>query len=189
MARWEPGTPERLQQAALELFASQGYEQTTAADIAGSAGVTERTFFRHFADKREVLFHGQEAFADAFVSAVRDAPAGAAPFELVDAALRSGSAFFTEERRAQARMRHALIDGNPPLQERERHKMSALAATLATALRERGVAEPAATLAAESCTTVFGIAFVQWIRPGERRSLADLAARVLADLRSLATVT
>lgn len=189
MARWEPGTPERLQQAALELFASQGYEQTTAADIAASAGVTERTFFRHFADKREVLFRGQEAFADAFVSGVREAPEGAAPFDLVEAALRSSTAFFSDDRRGHSRKRQAVIDSHPPLQERERHKMSALSATLAAALRERGVAEPAATLAAESCTTVFGIAFVQWTRPGEKRSLADLALDVLADLRRLTTVT
>ena len=56
MVRWEPGSAERLQKAALELFATRGFEQTTATEIAQSVGLTERTFFRHFSDKREVLF-------------------------------------------------------------------------------------------------------------------------------------
>ena len=79
MARWEPGARERLQAAALELFATRGFEQTTAAEIAQSVGLTERTFFRHFSDKREVLFYGQEQFLQAFLDGVQAAPPGAAP--------------------------------------------------------------------------------------------------------------
>jgi AcrR family transcriptional regulator len=185
MARWQPGTSERLRGAALELFASRGYEQTTAADIAGSVGLTERTFFRHFSDKREVLFGGQELLIEAFLGGISAAPDDAAPMELVSAALDSGAALFPDERRASSRLRQSVIDRNPALQERERHKMSGLAATIGDALRARGVGEPAATLAAESASTVFGIAFAQWIREDEERSLADIERAVLAELRGL----
>jgi AcrR family transcriptional regulator len=184
MARWEPGTAERLQKAALELFATRGYEQTTAAEIAQSVGLTERTFFRHFSDKREVLFQGQELLVQAFVDGIAAAPGDASPLEVVASALRSAATFFPDERRAHSRTRQSVIDRNPALQERERHKLTALAATVAEALRARGVDEPAATLAAESGATVFGIAFTRWLR--EERSLADLAAEVLDELLTLA---
>ena len=187
MARWEPGARERLQVAAMQLFAARGFEQTTAAEIAQSVGLTERTFFRHFADKREVLFFGQEQFLQGFLDGVDDAPPGASPLDVVAAALNSASSFFPNERRPYSRARQVVIEANPALLERERHKLAGLATTVAAALRGRGVAEPAATLAAQSGSTVFGIAFAQWISEGEERSLAEIAVAVLGELRGLAT--
>jgi len=183
--RWEPEAARRLQEAALELFATRGFEQTTAAEIAQSVGLTERTFFRHFSDKREVLFHGQHLFVQAFLTGVETAPPGASPIETVACALRSAADFFPDERRPSSRTRQSVIDQNPALQERERHKLASLATTLADALRARGVDELAATLAAQTGVTVFGIAFTQWIREGEQRSLAQLAAEVLGELLAL----
>ena len=185
MARWEPGARERLQAAALELFATRGFEQTTAAEIAQSVGLTERTFFRHFSDKREVLFYGQQQFLQAFVDGVDAAPPDASPLEVIASALRAAASLFPDERRPHSRTRQFVIDQNPALQERELHKLAGLATTVAEALRARGFAEPAATLAAESGTTVFGIAFAQWIRQGERRSLPDIASDVLGELLNL----
>ena len=185
MVRWEPGARERLQAAALELFATRGFEQTTAADIAQSVGLTERTFFRHFTDKREVLFYGQEQFLQAFTDGIDAAPPDASPLEVVAAALHAGASFFPDERRAYSRMRQSVIDKNPALQERELHKLAGLAATVADALRARGVGEPAATLAAESGITVFGIAFAQWLREDETRSFPDIASDVLHELLNL----
>ena len=185
MVRWEPGARERLQAAALELFATRGYEQTTAAEIAQAVGLTERTFFRNFSDKREVLFHGQEQFLQAFVDGVDGAGADASPLELIAAALQAAGRFFPDERRPYSRLRQRVIDQNPALQERELHKLAGLAATVAAALRARGIAEPTATLAAESAGTVFGIAFAQWIREGESRSLPDISSAVLRELRNL----
>jgi AcrR family transcriptional regulator len=183
--RWEPGTPRRLQEAALRLFATRGFEQTTAGDIADAAGVTERTFYRHFSDKRDVLFFGQESLLDAFLAGVTSATAAASPLEIVAAALHSAASFFPDERRSFARTRASIIEHNPALQEREQHKLSNIAAEVAIALRERGVAEPAATLAAQTGSTVFHIAFAQWIKPGEHRELADIAADVFAQLETL----
>lgn len=186
MVRWQPGTSERLQAAALDLFADRGYEQTTAAEIARSVGLTERTFFRHFSDKREVLFRGQEQLTEAFLAGIAEAPEGTTPMDLVGAALESAAAFFPDERRDHSRLRQSVIDQNPALQERERHKLSGLATTVVDALRARGVAEPAATLAGQSAGMVFGIAFAQWLREGEERSLADIQRELLAGLRGLA---
>jgi AcrR family transcriptional regulator len=185
MARWEPGARERLQAAALELFATRGYEQTTAAEIAQSVGLTERTFFRHFSDKREVLFYGQEDFLRAFIDGVDAAPPGASPLEVVASALHVAASFFPDERRSYSRMRQSVIDQNPALRERELHKLAGVAVAVAEALRARGIGEPAATLAAESGATVFGIAFAQWIREDEKRSLADIASDVLNELLNL----
>ena len=185
MVRWEPGARERLQAAALELFASRGFEQTTAAEIAQAVGLTERTFFRNFSDKREVLFHGQEQFLQAFVDGIDKAPAGASPLELIASALQSAASVFPDDRRSYARTRRKVIDQNPALQERELHKFAGVAATIAVALRDRGIGEPAATLAAQSAATVFGVAFAQWIGEGESRTLPDIAAEVLRELRNL----
>jgi AcrR family transcriptional regulator len=185
MVRWEPEAPERLQKAALELFSTRGYEQTTATEIAQSVGLTERTFFRHFSDKREVLFYGQDRFVQAFLDGVDSAPPGASAIEIVACALQSAACLFPNERRPHSRTRQSVIEQNPALQERERHKLASLATTVADALRARGVDELAATLAAESGATVFGNAFAIWIRKGEQRSLADIAADVLRELLNL----
>lgn len=185
MVRWEPGTAERLQQAALALFATRGFEQTTATEIAQSVGLTERTFFRHFSDKREVLFYGQHLFVQAFLDGVDAAPPGASPIEMVSSALRSAASFFPQERRTHSRMRHTVIEQNPALQEREVYKLTSLASALADALCARGVDQLGATLAAQSGTTVFGIALAQWIRAEEQRPLTDIAAAVLHQLQVL----
>lgn len=185
MGRWEPGTRERLQAAAFELFAERGFEQTTTADIAAAVGLTERTFFRHFADKREVLFDGQSRLVDAVLAGAAGAAADAPALDVVAAALRAGAALFPDDRRPWSRLRQGIIERHPALQERERHKLAELAVTIRTALVARGIAEPAATLAAESGSTVFGVAFGQWIRDGEQRSLAEIQDEVLRQLRSL----
>src|SRR6516162_6467851 len=89
MGRWEPDARGRLAKAAMVLYAEQGFERTTVAEIAARAGLTERTFFRHFADKREVLFYGMERLRGLLARAVADAPASAAPMELVGAAFEA----------------------------------------------------------------------------------------------------
>jgi AcrR family transcriptional regulator len=150
-------------------------------------GLTERTFFRHFSDKREVLFYGQDVFVQAFLDGIAAAPHEASPIEIVGCALESAASLFPDERRAHSRTRQSVIEKNPALQERESHKLAGLATTIADALRARGVDDLAATLAAESGATVFGIAFTQWIRDGEQRSLAAICAKVLQELLLLTT--
>src|SRR5260370_6392987 len=158
MSRWEPNARGRLEQAAMELYLERGFEQTTVAEIAKRAGLTERTFFRHFADKREVLFWGQSDVRELIVSTVASAPDSAAQIDAVAAALEAAGAAL-QERREGARQRQAVIAANAELQERELIKLAALAAAMADVLRRRGVKDPAASLTAEAGIPGFKIAF------------------------------
>src|SRR6476469_3185265 len=134
MPRWQPGARARLQATTLELFAEQGFESTTVAEIAARAGLTERTFFRYFTDKREVLFWGGGPLQELLVAAVADAPARAAPIDAVAAALEAAGGAL-QERRTHARQRQKVIAANAELRERELIKLASLAAALAEALR------------------------------------------------------
>jgi AcrR family transcriptional regulator len=186
MVRWEPDARGRLEKAAMELYLERGFEQTTVAQIAARAGLTERTFFRHFADKREVLFAGSSALLDLMAGAVTGAPEGAAPFEAVTAALMAAGATLDEHvGHAHARQRQAVIMAHPALQERELIKMAALAAALAQALRERGVTEPAASLAAEAGIAVFRIAFERWCDSTGQPGLPSSIQAALGGLRAV----
>src|SRR5580658_8281959 len=147
MGRWEPDSRGRLQEAALALFAARGFDQTTAAEIAARAGVTERTFFRHFSDKREVLFGGSDVLRDRILAGVAGAPARDGPLGAVAEGLDAAAALLGEGRRDLARQRQGVIAANPELRERERAKLADYASGVADALRERGVPESQATLA------------------------------------------
>ncbi len=135
MGRWEPDSRGRLQEAALALYAERGFDQTTAAEIAAKAGVTERTFFRHFADKREVLFGGSALLQERIVAGVVAAPAGAGPLEAVGAGLAEAAAMLGEFRRDLSAQRQAVIAANPELRERELAKLADYAAAVAATLR------------------------------------------------------
>ena len=187
MGRWEPGARERLQGAALALYSSKGYEVTTVAEIAQAAGLTERTFYRHFADKREVLFTVYDQFTQPFIDGVNAAPEGAPPMQLVTSAVIGAAGFFTADRRPYSRTRQGVIVANPELHERELLKLASLAATLADALRKRGVADPAATLSAELGVTVYRVSFELWIAEGESREMADIERAVFAEVGILVT--
>ena len=185
MGRWEPDAAGRFRTAAMDLFLERGFEATTVADIAERAGLTRRTFFRHFADKREVLFHGSERLQQAMVEGLRAAPAEATPFEAVRAALDVTVAFFGDHRDF-ARQRWAVISAHAELRERELIKFATLSSALAAALRARCVVEPDASLAAEAAMAVFRVAFETWVADGEARSYAEIIDASMTRLRVLA---
>lgn len=186
MGRWEPGGRERLQLAALDLFLENGFEQTTVADIARRAELTERTFYRHFADKREVIFGGQEVLVEAFTDAIAAAPEGTSARDLTEAGVAGAERFFDEERRPWSRRRQVVIDADPALRERESLKMNTLAEAVAVSLRERGIGDPVAELAADAAISVFRMAFARWVAPDETRSLGDIQRELFAAQRALA---
>jgi AcrR family transcriptional regulator len=181
VVRWAPDARGRLQQAAFELYGERGYENTTVAEIAEHAGLTKRTFFRYFADKREVLFSGAQALQKTFVAAVVEAPESATALEAMAAALDAAAVGF-EERREFAAQRQRIVNANPELQERERSKLASLAAAVAEAMRARGVAEPAATLVADAGITVFRAAFEAWVQAGNERRLQQIVHVLLDEL-------
>ena len=184
MGRWEPNARGRLLKAALELFGERGFEQTTVAEIAMRAGLTERTFFRHFADKREVLFAGARSLQELLVSSVASAPDSVAPIDAIAGALAAAGAVL-QERGEYAKQRQAIIAANTELQERELIKLASLASALAEALRERGVKEPAASLTAEAGIAVFKIAFERWAAETDKQDLPRLIRDSLEELRAV----
>ncbi|KQS56965.1 TetR family transcriptional regulator [Geodermatophilus sp. Leaf369] len=186
MGRWAPDARGRLMQAAMELYVEHGYDRTTTADIAERAGLTERTYFRHFADKREVLFDSTGELEALVVAAVVAAPADEAPLPAVAAGLHAGG-LLLDSFGADARRRAAVVTSHPELRERELQKMAALARAVAGALGERGVAEPAATLAAETGVTVFRLAFDRWAGDPAGPDLPRVITELLAQLRAVAT--
>lgn len=185
MSRWQPDARGRLQAAAMELYAEHGFEETTVAEIAVRAGLTERTFFRHFSDKREVLFFGQDQLQELFVSTVALEPAGAAPLDMVAAALNAVAEEFGP-RRPYSTKRQGVIDANPALQERELAKLAHLTSAIASALRERGVLEPTASLTANVCISVFRVSFQQWVAAGNTASFQEIVIECLAALKAVA---
>ena len=184
MGRWQPEARARLERAALELYGERGFEQTTVAEIAARAGLTERTFFRHFADKREVLFGGSGMLIEALVNSVAAAPRSAAPIDAISAALDTAGGLL-QQRRDYARQRQTIIDAHADLQERELIKLAALASALAEALRRRGVGDPAAGLAAEAGVAVFKIAFDRWIKAADQVDLRDVVRVSLDELKAV----
>jgi len=185
MSRWNPDARGRLAQAALDLYGERGFDQTTAAEIANRAGLTERTFFRHFADKREVLFAGSAELQKLLVDATASAPMSAAPIDAVTAALMAAEDVFNDERRSYARERRAVITANAELFERELIKMASLASAIADALRRRGVSDPAATLTAEAGIAVFRVTFDRWVESVSDQDWRALVRESLEELKVL----
>jgi AcrR family transcriptional regulator len=188
VARWEPNARTRLETAARELFAERGFDQTTVAAIAERACLTERTFFRYFEDKREVLFSGSSQLRDLFVGGLMSAPDDASPMDAITAALDAVAPMFDEGRRNFACERNAVVRAHPELVERELIKMAMLTDALADGLRERGVKDPAAGLAAQTCIGVFRVAFERWVKDANSKkgkTLHALMHESLAELRVL----
>jgi AcrR family transcriptional regulator len=170
--------------AAIELFNEQGYEATTVAEIAERAGLTKRTFFRYFSDKREVLFSGSQELQRLWLAGVAGAPADATALAVVAAGLDPVAEMFTE-RHAFARIRSGIIEANPELQERELIKLQTLAGAIKAALVERGVSANAAILAAQAGVTVFHVAFARWVAQDDPTAFRRLMDESLEELRSV----
>ncbi|WP_055489586.1 TetR/AcrR family transcriptional regulator [Streptomyces sp. TP-A0356] len=187
MGRWEPNARERLVRAALELFTEQGYDNTTVAQIAERAGLTKTTFFRHFPDKREVLFAGQDTHARLLADGIDTAPPAATPLQAVAAALDAATATFTPGQRDFGPRLRAVIAGNSELQERDAFKRARLAAAMADALRKRDVPDPTASLAADLGVRAFSGAFARWSDPANEQTFTELARQALHELHAAAT--
>lgn len=173
MGRWQLGAGERLERAALELFLAQGFDVTTVPQITARAGLTTRTFFRHYADKREVVFGGVDFVQEFVVREVTGAPASATPMDAVASAYQAVGANF-QENIERFRQRQRVIDATPELQARELGKLAVIASKVAEALRERGVADSAATLTAEIGTLVFRLTFERWLNRQGLHDWSDL---------------
>jgi AcrR family transcriptional regulator len=184
VSRWAPGARERLETAALDLFVENGYEETTVAQIADRAGLNRATFFRHFADKREVLFGGEDVLARLFGDAIRGASRAATFTECLHAAFAAAGSAMTPQQRAKAAQRVLVIAANAEVTERGLLKHARIAASICTALRARGADELTARLGAEVGVLAFRIAVERWMKSDDDEPFALHAAAALSELQS-----
>ncbi|WP_432827379.1 TetR/AcrR family transcriptional regulator [Dactylosporangium sp. CA-092794] len=187
MSRWEPNARERLERAAVELFVEQGFAETTVPQITARAGLTTRTFFRHFADKREVLFAADEEIPDFAEQFLAEAPPALGPMAVIAEGLEKVAAARFEGRLDYLRTRRAVIQADEGLRERELRKLSALAEAMQRGFRRRGLDDLAAMLAAQLAATVLSVTITRWLdQDGADQPLSALVRDTLRALRSLA---
>ncbi|MDG4773192.1 TetR/AcrR family transcriptional regulator [Solwaraspora sp. WMMD792] len=186
MGRWQPGARERLEQAALDLFLEQGFTETTVPQITARAGLTTRTFFRHFADKREVLFGGEESMPEQVARLMVGAQRSLGPMDLIATGLGPAAAAIFEGRSLDYLLRRrAVIDAEPALRERELRKFSLLSEALEQGFRDRGIDDLTARLAAEIAVTTFRIAVTRWLDQHGDPDLPAVIDQTLAAMRHL----
>lgn len=186
VSRWAPDARDRLESAALDLFVENGYEETTVAQIADRAGLNRATFFRHFADKREVLFGGEELLAELFAEGIRTASPDATLTGCLQAAFASCGVVMTPQQRAKAAQRVLVLAASTEVQERGLLKHARMTKSISTALRERGADELTARLGAQVAMLAFSIAVERWIGSAHDEPFPAHAAAALGDLRERA---
>jgi AcrR family transcriptional regulator len=186
MVRWQPGAPQRLVVAAVDLFTEQGYDATTVTQIAERAGVTKSTFFRYFSDKRELLVAGQETLSRLLADGITEAPAGASPLQAVAAGLERASGAMGPTNRELGPRIKAAVAASTELQERDTLKSVGLAAAMTAALIARGVPDPTAHLAGELGVLAFKRGYAQWSESArdDEEGLAPYALAALEELRA-----
>ncbi|MBM6405282.1 TetR family transcriptional regulator [Phycicoccus sp. CSK15P-2] len=184
MGRWQPGSTERLEHAALDLFAEQGFADTTVPQITARAGLTTRTFFRHFADKREVLFSGDDLLPERVAALLADVPPTVGPMELVaDRLAPAVSGVFEGRSLGYLLRRRAVVAAEPALQERELRKFSAMVDALEQGFVDRGVDRWTAQLVAELAVAAFRVAAGRWLDQRGTPDLATVMDETLAAMR------
>ena len=187
MSRWRPGARERLERSALELFTEQGFARTTVPQITERAGLTTRTFFRHFADKREVLFAAQADLPGVVASLVAQAPPQMPTTSLIAWGLDEVARTRFAGQHEQLRARRAVIRSDAGLGERELHKHSVLAGAIEAGLRQRGLDETSAAVAARAAVAVLDVSVERWLDGDDERALPDLLHESMDALTSLLT--
>lgn len=186
MSRWEPDPRDRLVRAALDLFTEQGFTETTVPQITARAGLTTRTFFRHFPDKREVLFAHEEHLPALVAQVMADAPAWLSPMTLISQGLRTVAATQFEGRREYLRTHRAVVQADEGLRERELRRLSILSEAVSRGFRNRGVDDLTATLAAHIAVTTLTVAVSRWLDQDTPQPLPELIDDTLTALRSVA---
>lgn len=187
MARWEPNASQRLAEAALGLFAERGYDNTTVLDIAQRAGLAKSTFFRHFQNKRDVLF-GEDVLTEQLVPAITAAPADATPLEAVARGVDElGRNVFTPAHRAFSIRRRAVIEAHSDLQEREALKGLSLTTSIAQALTRRGTPILTAQVTAELSELALKVAYERWSNVDNTGEYGDIARQALYEVQASAS--
>ncbi|KQW48634.1 hypothetical protein ASC77_07795 [Nocardioides sp. Root1257] len=177
-------TRNALREVALRHFVADGFEAASVPAIAAEVGVTERTFYRHFATKDEVLFGDVVTQLAWFGTAMRERPDGE---DLIRSVLASlGSAPTDPQLLTEiARLRTELL--SPERIERTfRDRQGAMATELRAILAERGAAQLDAAVRAEVVAGAVFAALAVWTEtpgPHDVAGLADLTQEALEQVR------
>ncbi|MFL0359339.1 TetR/AcrR family transcriptional regulator [Curtobacterium flaccumfaciens] len=182
--RWSPDARGRLERAAFELFAEQGYQATTVPQITARAGLTTRTFFRYFADKREVIFAGDE-IPDLARAAIEGAPAGVVPLDIVVHGLRTVADERFEGRHGEVGSVRRLVLSESSLRERDARKRADLTDAVRGAFVDRGLDPSEAAVIAEMTVMLFHLALESWLTGPAERRMADVVDEQLSALRGV----
>jgi AcrR family transcriptional regulator len=182
--RWSPDARGRLERAAFELFAEQGYQATTVPQITARAGLTTRTFFRYFADKREVIFAGDE-IPDLARAAIEGAPAGIDPLDIVVHGLRTVADERFEGRHGEVGSVRRLVLSESSLRERDARKRADLTDAVREAFVDRGLGPSEAAVIAETTVMLFHLALEAWLTGPAERRMADVVDEQLSALRGV----
>ena len=185
MGRWEPNAKERLERAALDLFVEVGFAEATVPQITARAGLTTRTFFRHFADKREVLFAAERELPGLVGRLMAEAPASLSPMQLIERGLQIVAATRFEGNLEYLRTRRAVVEADEGLRERELRKSAVLADAIRREFLNRGADELTATLTAQVAVTVLGVAVDRWLDQMGTRPLTELVHDTINTLQSI----
>lgn len=184
VGRWTPDARGRLERAALELFVEQGFTATTVPQITERAGLTTRTFFRHFADKREVFFDG-DAIPDLARRMLLEAPTDVEPLTLLRRGLRQVATERFDDHRDEIRLRRSVILAEPALRERDAQKRDDLVRAIRHGLTARRVDPVDAALLAETTVTVLYTALEAWLGESAKRCLGDVTDQCFERLSCL----
>jgi AcrR family transcriptional regulator len=182
--RWSPDARGRLERAAFELFAEQGYQATTVPQITARAGLTTRTFFRYFTDKREVIFAGDE-IPDLARAAIEGAPAGIDPLDIVMHGLRTVADERFEGRHGEVGSVRRLVLSESSLRERDARKRADLTDAVREAFVNRGLDPSEAAVIAETTVMLFHLALEAWLTGPAGRRMADVVDEQLSALRGV----
>jgi AcrR family transcriptional regulator len=185
MSRWQPDARDRLERAALELFTEQGFAETTVPQITARAGLTTRTFFRHFADKREVLFAGEADLPALITGFLAAAPPDRSPMRVVVDGLPAVAPALFGDRRDYLRQRRAVVASDAGLQERELRKLATLSEAIADGLQSRGADELTAKLAAGFAVLVVNVSVTRWLEQTGDTALTAMVTETLTTLRAM----
>ncbi len=180
MVRRIENAPERFGKVAIAMFRTRGYAETTVAQIAAEAGLTERTFYRYFADKAEVLFWRAGELQAEIVQAIAQARQPT-PLQRVTGAMEAAGSFFDGDR-VNVITRQKIIAAHDDFQERELMKMRSLAMAISAALKDQDVPEPSARMAAEAAVVIWRVAIDRWCVDRAKRKFPHHIRACLADL-------
>lgn len=174
MSRWQPHARERLERAALELFVENGFADTTVPQITARAGLTTRTFFRHFVDKREVLFAAEEQLPSLVARLMAQAPASLGPLEIIEYGLEEVASTRLKGQRSYLVARRSVIQSDEGLRERELRKLSVLSESVAREFLNRGFGQLTSALTAHLAVDVFSVSLTRWLDEEDEQLLSDI---------------